>query len=120
MEGWEFLYTVSPKRHGLGGAGEMKQSFENNELIRLFGSTSRARILAFLFSRPHQSLYQREIMFETGLSLQAVQRKLRNLVKLGILKTHSDDNRVYYKINPASFFFKPLKEICGSAGKEYE
>jgi predicted transcriptional regulator len=95
----------------------MKQYLDNDGLVRLFGSTSRARILALLSGRPHQSLYQREIMFETGLSLQAVQRELRNLVKLGILKTHSYDNRVYYEINPASSFFGPLTEICSMCYK---
>jgi len=93
--------------------GEMKQGFNDKELIRLFGSTSRAMILALLSSRPHRSLYQREIMFETGLSLQAVQRELRNLEELGILKKHETYHRVYYQINPTSSLFKPLREICG-------
>jgi len=92
----------------------MKPYFENNELVRLFGSTSRARILAILFSRPYQPLYQREIMHETGLSLQTVQRELRNLVELGILKRHSTHQKVYYQISSVSSFFKPLKEIFGS------
>lgn len=96
----------------------MNQFFENNELIRLFGSTSRAMILALLSSRPYQSLYQREIMFETGLSLQAVQRELRNLVDLGILKRHNACHRVYYQVNPSSSFFYPLKQICESGKKE--
>jgi predicted transcriptional regulator len=92
----------------------MKPYLENNELVRLFGSTSRARILAILFSRPYQPLYQREIMHETGLSLQTVQRELRNLVELGILKRHSTHQKVYYQISSVSSFFKPLKEIFGS------
>jgi predicted transcriptional regulator len=94
----------------------MKQYLANDGLVRLFGSTSRARILALLSGRPHQSLYQREIMFETGLSLQAVQRELRNLVELGILKRHSTHQKVYYQISSTSSLFKPLNEIFNSAG----
>jgi predicted transcriptional regulator len=94
----------------------MKQCLGNDGLVRLFGSTSRARILALLSGRPHQSLYQREIMFETGLSLQAVQRELKNLVALGILENHADRHRMYYEINPASSFFEPLKELCRNNG----
>jgi len=45
-------------------------------IIKLFGSTSRPRILLFLFSNPSQAFYQREVVFETGLCLQAVQREL--------------------------------------------
>ena len=93
----------------------MRQSSENNELVRLFGSTSRARILTLLFSRPYQSLYQREIMYETGLSLQTVQRELENLVGLGILRRQGVSQRVYYQISSHSALFGPLKQIFQSA-----
>lgn len=93
-----------------------KVDVERN-LVKLFGSTSRARILSFLYENTGQSFYQREIMFETGLSLQAVQRELGNLVELGIIKRKEMNARVYYQINSASAFFKPLMEICGF-GKE--
>ncbi len=92
----------------------MKQSLENSPLAKLFGSISRVRILAILFRRPYQPLYQREVMYETSLSLQTVQRELRNLIELGILKRHSTNQKVYYQISSTSSFFKPLKEIFGS------
>jgi predicted DNA-binding transcriptional regulator len=82
-------------------------------LVKLFGSTSRARILGLLLSYPQQSFYQREIMFETGLSLRPVQRELDNLVELGIVKRQEIQNRVFYQISTTSAFFKPLKEMCG-------
>ena len=85
---------------------------DNDErLVRLFGSTSRPRILGLLLADTGKALYQREIMFETGLSLQAVQRELHNLVTLGVLKREDIDARVYYQIDPTSPLFKPLKEI---------
>jgi predicted transcriptional regulator len=85
---------------------------KEKKLVKLFGSTSRARILNFLCSHFGQSFYQREIMYETGLSLQAVQRELGNLAELEIVKKRETNARVYYQINTASTFFKPLKEIC--------
>jgi predicted transcriptional regulator len=90
---------------------ENRGDTENN-LVKLFGSTSRARILALLFRHLHRVLYQREIMFEIGLSLQAVQRELANLVKLGIIKKHEVSNRVYYQIDKGSPYFRPLMEMC--------
>jgi len=93
-----------------------KQGPHHTDLIRFFGSTSRARILALLFSRPYQPLYQREIMSETGLSLQAVQRELQNLVDLGILNRSGTNQRVYYQISSSSYFFRPLTEIFTSVG----
>ena len=80
-------------------------------LVKLFGSISRARILMLLLAVPGQSFYQREIMYETGLTLRAVQRELANLSFLGIVKTQKTQNRVYYEINSDSPLFKPLQDI---------
>jgi len=96
----------------------MKNSDDTEEMmVRLFGSTSRPRILSLLLNRPQQTFYQREIMYETGLSLQAVQRELENLIRLGILKKRETKARVYYQIDIASQWFKPLREISELVGK---
>ena len=55
-------------------------------LNKLFGSVTRARILCFLYALPGQNFYQREILYETGLSPRPVQRELNNLLRLGIIK----------------------------------
>jgi predicted transcriptional regulator len=86
-------------------------------LVRLFGSTSRPRILALVLSDPHRAFYQREIMYETGLSLQTVQRELENLLGLGILKRRETNARVYYEVDMSSPWFRPLREICESVGE---
>jgi predicted transcriptional regulator len=86
-------------------------------LVRLFGSTSRPRILALVLSDPHRAFYQREIMYETGLSLQAAQRELENLIRLGILTKRETKARVYYQVDTTSPWFRPLREICESVGK---
>ena len=83
--------------------------------VKLFGSISRARILALLIGRQGQQLYQREIMYEVGFPLQPVQRELQNLVGLGIVREVRTPNHIYYEINTHSHFFKPLKEILGPA-----
>jgi len=85
--------------------------------VRLFGSISRPRILSLLLSHPQQTFYQRQIMYETGLSLQTVQRELENLSRPGILKKRETTERVYYQANTASPWFRPLKEICGPTEK---
>jgi predicted transcriptional regulator len=86
--------------------------------VRLLGSTSRPRILNLLLGRPQQAFYQREIMYETGLSLQTIQRELENLVRLGILKKRQTKARVYYQVNSTSPWYKPLREICELVGNE--
>ena len=90
----------------------MAKTTSEENLVKLFGSVSRARILVLLFAHMGQKFYQREIMYETGLSLQPVQRELANLVELGILRKQETRNRVYYEINRESSLTKPLIEIC--------
>ena len=65
-----------------------------------------------------RAFYQREIMYETGLTLQPTQRELKNLLDLGIIKKRETLDKVYYEIDTLSPFFKPLCEICESAQKQ--
>jgi predicted transcriptional regulator len=96
----------------------MKNRDHTEEMaVKLFGSTSRPRILSLLLNHPQQTFYQREIMYETGLSLQTVQRELENLSRLRILKKRETKGRVYYQTNTTSPWFRPLKQICELAGK---
>ena len=96
----------------------MKNRDHTEEIaVKLFGSTSRPRILSLLLNHPQQTFYQREIMYETGLSLQTVQRELENLRRLRILMKRETKGRVYYQTNTTSPWFRPLKEICELAGK---
>ncbi len=84
-------------------------------LSRLFGSVSRARILQLLVSKAGRTFYQREIMFETGLSLQPTQRELKNLFELGIIQKRETADRVYYEVDSSSLLFKALVELCKTA-----
>jgi predicted transcriptional regulator len=95
-----------------------KKADPERDLVKLFGSISRTRILNFLYTFSGRSFYQREIMYETGLALRAVQRELLNLAALGIVKTQRTRNKVYYEINRDSPFFIPLREICGVTDHE--
>ena len=98
----------------------MKNNPEADEkLTKLFGSVSRARIIKFLVSQVGRAFYQREIMFETGLSLHPTQRELENLVDLEIVKKRETKDRVYYEIDTHSPLFKPLSEICNSTQRKH-
>ena len=57
-------------------------------------------------------------MYETGLSLQAVQREAENLLDLGIIKKRGANARVYYQGDATSPWFGPLRQICDLAGGE--
>jgi len=97
----------------------MKSKTKSEEVLtKLFGSVSRARILELLMANAGRTFYQREIMFEAGISLQPAQRELANLLDLGILKKRETPGRVYYEINTLSPFFESLCKICELAQKK--
>ena len=72
---------------------------KEKRLYCLLGSLTRVRILLFLLEQKGQKAYQREIMLETGLTLNPVQLELANLITLGILKKEKTRSRVYYSLN---------------------
>ncbi len=97
----------------------VKNNSEADEILtKLFGSCARARIIELLVSHAGRSFYQREIMYETGLTLHPTQRELENLSDLGIIKKRETRDRVYYEINTHSPFFDSLREICESAKRK--
>ena len=77
------------------------------------GSLTRVRILLFLLEQKDQKVYQRQIMYETGLSLNPVQRELVNLTSLGILVKEKTRSHVYYSLNQASPLLNNLAGIIG-------
>ncbi|MGB9630222.1 MAG: hypothetical protein ACPL6D_16325 [Thermodesulfobacteriota bacterium] len=100
----------------------MRNSSDPDEMmVRLFGSVARARIIELLVSQVGRPIlrpfYQREIMYETGLSLHPTQRELENLIDLGIVRKRETRDRVYYEIDTHSPLFSPLREICASVKK---
>jgi len=62
----------------------MQEKIDEKEkrLYRLLGSLARVRILLFLLEQKGQKAYQRQIMHETGLTLNPVQRELANLTSV--------------------------------------
>jgi hypothetical protein len=82
-------------------------------LAKLFGSNARTNILALFYRNPQQVYYQREIMLESGLALQAAQRELANLHMLGVIKRNESANRVYYELNPEFIHYRALQDIFG-------
>lgn len=85
-------------------------------LSTLFGSGSRARIVLLFCTHPDKEFYQREVMYETGLSLQPVQRELANLTRLGILASTKTQARVYYRLDTSRPVSRSLIELVEFAG----
>ena len=77
----------------------------------LFGSRTRVKLLGLFMNNPGRSFYVREITRNIGEQINSVRRELANLVEIGIIKSNSVDNRLYYEVDTKFKFYKPLREM---------
>lgn len=80
-------------------------------LEKLFGSKTRAKLLALFFENPTKSYYVREITRVIEEQINSVRRELTNLNALGLIKVETYENKVYYSANTKHPFARPMVEI---------
>jgi len=81
-------------------------------LEKIFGSRSRAKLLVLFFDNPDKQFFVREIARLIDEQINSVRRELLNLDSLGLVKSETFENKVYYAANVKHPFFRPLVEIC--------
>lgn len=81
-------------------------------LEKIFGSRSRAKLLVLFFDNPDKQFFVREIARLIDEQINSVRRELINLDSLGLVKSETFENKVYYSANAKHPFFRPLVEIC--------
>jgi len=79
----------------------------------LFSST-RQRVLAFLFGQPERSFYATELIGLVAAGSGAVQREVAKLAHSGLVTVTRVGNQKHYQANPASPIFA---ELCAVAQK---
>jgi predicted nucleotidyltransferase len=78
----------------------------------LFGKTkTRRAILSLLYGHPDESYYLRQITRIVNFGLGPVQRELKQLTDVGVIRRSESGHQVYYQANPASPVFKELKSL---------
>lgn len=80
-------------------------------LKSLFGSEARVRVLALFMLHPASEFYLREIAQRTGLPVRAVERTVKTLTEIGLLKREKRGNSVYFSVNRNFPIFPELKAI---------
>ena len=80
-------------------------------LLALFTSKARMTILELFFLNKNSDFYVREIEKKTGLSIGSIQKELRNLADIDLLKKRRRGNRLYYTINSDHLIFEELLSI---------
>lgn len=78
---------------------------------KLFGSKTRAKLLQLFFGNPEKSFYVREMTRVIDEQINSVRRELLNLENIGIIKSETFDNKIYYSANARHPFTRPLTDI---------
>ncbi len=77
----------------------------------LFGSRSRARLLAIFTSHPAEEFYAQRLTTMTRLAESSVRYELGRLERLGLLVARREGREKYYRINDRHPLFPELKQM---------
>lgn len=80
---------------------------------QLFGSKTRVKLLQLFFGNPNRSFYVREITRTIDEQINSVRRELANLLSIGIIKSDTNNNRLYYEVDQTFQYYNPLSAIFG-------
>ena len=84
----------------------------------LFGSKTRVKLLHLFLNNPEKSFYVREITRMIDEQINSVRRELANMVSVGIVQQDAIDNKLYYSVNEAYPYIKPLAAIFSDKNTE--
>lgn len=77
----------------------------------LFGSRTRVKLLHLFLNNPGRSFYVREITRIIDEQINSVRRELSNMLSIGIIRSQTSENKLYYEANTNYQFYKPLCQI---------
>lgn len=82
-----------------------------NTLERILSSKVRAAIFTLLFGVEDRELHTRELARQTDFAEPSIRQELKNLVDIGLLDSHRDGNRRYYKANDSHPLYPAIQEL---------
>ena len=77
----------------------------------LFGSKTRVKLLSLFLNNPDRAYYVREITRKIDEQINSVRRELSNLLSIGIIRSDSSNNRLYYEVNQKYEYYTELRRI---------
>ena len=78
---------------------------------KLFGSKTRVKLLSLFLTNPKKSFYVREVTRLVDEQINSVRRELANLHNLGVLKSDTYDNKLFYTANKRYVHYKALQSV---------
>ena len=82
-----------------------------NRLAEILSSRARAEIFRLLFSGTGGELHVREIERRSGLNDSTLRQELRKLVRLDLVQSRRDSNRVYYRAKTESPLYPEIRNL---------
>jgi predicted nucleotidyltransferase/DNA-binding HxlR family transcriptional regulator len=82
-----------------------------NRLAELLSSRARAEIFRLLFSGTGEELHVREIERRSGLNDSTLRQELRKLVRLDLVRSRRDSNRVYYRAKTENPLYPEIRNL---------
>jgi predicted nucleotidyltransferase/DNA-binding HxlR family transcriptional regulator len=82
-----------------------------NRLAELLSSRARAEIFRLLFSGAGDELHVREIERRSGLNDSTLRQELRKLVRLDLVRSRRDSNRVYYRAKTENPLYPEIRNL---------
>ncbi len=89
----------------------MRTQSKNGSLSDLLFGQTRSAVLALLYGHVDESFYLRQLARAVGAGLGAVQREVRQLADVGIIRRAVRGNQVFYQANTSSPIFSELKSL---------
>jgi predicted nucleotidyltransferase len=83
----------------------------NKSLSSILFGKARLAVLSLLYGHSDESFYLRQIVRTTGVGLGPVQRELKQLTDVSIVRRSTQGYQVYFQANPDSPIFKELKSL---------
>lgn len=80
-------------------------------IATLFGSEARVKVLGLFMLHPASEFYLREIAHRTGLPVRAVERTVKALTEIGLLRREKRGNSVYFHVNRDAPILPELKAM---------
>ncbi|OGL34267.1 transcriptional regulator [Candidatus Saccharibacteria bacterium RIFCSPHIGHO2_12_FULL_42_8] len=77
----------------------------------LFGSKTRVKLLYLFLNNPGRAFYVREITRRVDEQINSVRRELANMLNVGVIKSDSVDNKLYYEVDTSYMHYEPLHKI---------
>ena len=82
-----------------------------NRLAELLSSRARAEIFRLLLSGTGEELHVREIERRSGLNDSTLRQELRKLVRLDLVQSRRDSNRVYYRAKTENPLYPEIRNL---------